>query len=68
MSKHCKIETLIDTENKLMVARGEGGKHVGKIGEGDQEVKTSSYKINKSWGCNAQHREHSQQYCNSFVW
>ena len=42
-----------------MVARGEvsGG---GKIGEGDEEVQTSSYKISKSEGCNIQHKEHGQ--------
>ena len=34
---------LIDTENRLVVARGEG-----KMGEGGQEVQTSSHKINKS--------------------
>ena len=33
---------LSDTVNKLVVA----------IGEGDYEVQTSNYKINKSWGCN----------------
>ena len=31
-----------------MVARG-GGCGVGEIGEGGQEVQTSSYKINNSW-------------------
>ena len=29
--------------------------------EGDEEVQTSSYKINKSWGCNVQHREYNQK-------
>ena len=32
---------------------------MGEIGEGDREVQTSSYKINKSQGYNAQHREYS---------
>ena len=31
-----------NTENKLVVARGEGGGKTGKIGEGDEEVQTSS--------------------------
>ena len=31
------------------------------MNEGDQEVRTSSYEINKSWGCNAQHGDYSQQ-------
>ena len=38
---------LIDTENRLVVARGWG---VGKVGEGSQKVQTSTYKINTSWG------------------
>jgi len=33
-----------------VVARGEGVGRMGKIGEGDEEVQTSSYKINKSQG------------------
>ena len=37
---------LIGVKNKLVVARGEAGRGMGKIGEGDQEVKISSYKIN----------------------
>ena len=28
---------------------------VGKMGAEGQMVQTSSYKINKSWGCNVQH-------------
>lgn len=43
---------LIDTENRLMVARDEGGWRVGKKSERDQEVQISSYKISKSWECN----------------
>ena len=31
------------------------GRDGGKIGEAGQKVQTSSYKMNKSWGCNAQH-------------
>ena len=30
------------------------------MGEGGQKVETSSYKINKSWGCNG---DYSLQYC-----
>ena len=48
---------LIDTENKLVVARVEGGWGRSEMGEGDQEIQTSRYKINKSWGCNVQHEE-----------
>lgn len=35
---------LIDTENRLVVARG-GGWEVGEIGEGSQKIQTSSYKV-----------------------
>ena len=28
------------------------------MGEGDQKVQTSSYKINKSWKCNVQHGDY----------
>lgn len=30
------------------------------MGEGDQEVQTSSYKLNKPWGHNVHHGEYSQ--------
>ena len=63
-----KQNRLIDTENKQMVARAGGKGWIGEIGEGDQKVQTSSYKINQSYGCNEQLREYSQQYCNIFVW
>ena len=36
------LKKLIDTENILVVARS-GGVRVGKMGEGDQKVQTSSY-------------------------
>ena len=31
-----------------------GGREVGEMGEGGQKVQISSYKMNKSWGCNVQ--------------
>ena len=37
---------LIDTKNRMVVARGEEG-WVGKMGKGDQEVKTYAYKMKK---------------------
>ena len=52
---------LTDTENRLLVARRgrdgaeEGG---GKMGEGNQKVQTSNYKMNTSWGCNVQHDDY----------
>ena len=53
-----KTKKLIDTENILMVARGRGGvEGRGRMDEGGQQIQTSSYKINKSWGYKA-------QYCN----
>ena len=30
-----KTETPVDTENKLVVARGEGSRQIGEIGRGD---------------------------------
>ena len=33
MNKHNKTETVIDTENKLVVATGEGSGGMGEIGE-----------------------------------
>ena len=30
-----------------------------QMGEGDQKVQISSYKINKPWGCNVQHGDYS---------
>ena len=30
-----------------------------KMGEGGKKVQISSYKINKSWGCNGQHDDHN---------
>lgn len=35
---------------------------MGKIGEGDSEVHTTSYKIKKTWGCNIQHRDYIQYF------
>ena len=29
------------------------------MGEGGQKVQTSSYEINKFWGCNVQHGDYS---------
>jgi len=44
-------DRLIDTENTVVVARGEEGEEIHKIAEGDEEVRTSRYKITKSQGC-----------------
>ena len=48
-----KIE-LIDTEYRLVVARGRGWGVKGEMDEGSQTIQTSSCKINKSWWCNVQ--------------
>ena len=42
-----KTPKFVETENKLVVARGGVGA-VGKMGEGDQKVQASNNKINKS--------------------
>lgn len=49
-----------DIGNKLVGARGEGVGVMRKNSEGEYEVRTSGYKINKSQGCNVQPGEHSQ--------
>ena len=48
---------LTDTENKWVATRGEEGGG-SKIDEGNKEVQTSSYKINKSHECNIQYKEY----------
>ena len=53
---------LIETENRLVVARG-GGWGLGEKGEGGQRVHTSSYKINRFWEYNVLHGDYSWQYC-----
>ena len=40
---------------------------MGKMGEGGQKVQSSSYKINKSWGCNIQHGNCSYYYCIAYL-
>lgn len=39
----------MDIENRLVVARGRWWR-VGEMSEGHQEIQTSTYKIEKSWG------------------
>ena len=48
---------LIDTDNRLIVARGAGW-WVGEMGEGGQKVQTSTDKMSKSWG-NVRHSDYS---------
>lgn len=40
---------LIDTENKLLVARGEEEQGVGEMGERYRNAQISGFKVNKSW-------------------
>ena len=56
--KKKKKTKLIDTENRSVVSSGrvwEGW----KMDEGGQKVQTSSYKINRCWGCEVQHGDYS---------
>ena len=49
MNKQTKSRTRpINTENKLMVARGDWGRYLGKIGRGEREILAFSYGVNKS--------------------
>ena len=50
----------INTENKLMVVRGEGDGRLGKMSEGEWEIQASGDGMNKSWEEKAHHREFSQ--------
>ena len=43
-----KKTRLLNTESNLAGAREEKGVRMGEISEGNEEVQTSSYKINKS--------------------
>ena len=55
MNTRNQTETrVIDTENKQVVAQTEGGWWRKEIGEGDEKVQTSSYKINESRGWKVQ--------------
>ena len=57
---------LIDTENTLVVARGEewgGDRGVGKMYEACQKVRTYGFRINKFWGYNLHHEDYSEQSC-----
>ena len=38
----------VNAENRLVVARGKGGRRMGKMGEGDWEILASSYGMSKS--------------------
>ena len=62
MNEYKKPETDSDTENKLVVTSGETGWRRGKTGEGDLEIQTTKYKINKIQGCYVQHREYNQYF------
>lgn len=48
-----KKPQLIDTENRLVFARG-GSLGMGERGEERQKIPTPSFKINKTWGCDLQ--------------
>ena len=51
---------LIDTENRMVATQRVGEWGVGVMGEGVQEVQTSSYKISNSWVYNVQDGDYSQ--------
>ena len=51
LKTHTDTTKLIDTEDRLLVARvaGAAGRDGEEMGEDGQKVQTSRYKINKSW-------------------
>ena len=57
IDKQAKLKQTIDTENRLMVARGEG---VGGLGEKGEGIKKSKLVVTEqTQGCKVQHREYS---------
>lgn len=48
-----------------MLARGKGGKKMGKMGKREREIQGSSLGMNRLLEQKVQHREYSQWYCNS---
>ena len=56
-----KETEVIKTDSRLVVARSEG--QGGKMGEGVQRVQTSTYKMNKLWGCNLQLGDYIGENC-----
>ena len=54
VSKSNKTETESQIQRKQVLARRRGIR-MSEIGKGNQEVQTSSYKINESLGLNVQH-------------
>ena len=56
--KQNKKIKLTDTKIRLVVARIQGYVLV-EMGEGNQKVQTSSYKINKSLGCYVHHGDYN---------
>ena len=61
--KHTQKTEFTDTENRLMGCQ----RWEMEIGNGGQKIQTSSYKANKSRGCNVQHGNYSQSYCNLYL-
>lgn len=49
-------------------ARWKRGWGMGKMGEGGQEVQTSSYEMNMTWVCGVKHKcDHSRWYCSTYL-
>ena len=59
-----ETETDSDTENKLMVTKREGEGGRGKLGIWDQQIQTTTYKIDKQQGPTVQHSELYTIPCN----
>ena len=51
-------QTNSEKEIRFVVTKGMGLGE-GELEEGGQKVQTSSYKINKYWGCNVQHDKYN---------
>ena len=56
---------LTDTQNRLMVHRGEEGWQMGEKGEGTEKHRLVVTEY--PWGSEVRHREFSQEHCNNCV-
>ena len=59
MNKHKETETHSQIQRTNCWLPEERGGVLGKIDKGDSKVQPLSYKANKSWGYNIQHKEYS---------
>ena len=57
--KYCIISFIGRIKTNQPTQAQRQGVGVGDMAEGGEKAQTTSYKINKSWGCNVQHGNYS---------